>query len=128
MWMHFLFLKVKNKTKKTWYNLTFWTSSHRSNSFEWRSIDLDVFSDNQYKLGFFFSYQGIESLNKPLILLSVILRLKSALSGNLYGYKKTNILNNGSNQVNKWQILPNSEIYIFLGHAAVDFEDIPKIS
>ena len=54
-------------------------------------------------LGFFFSYQQIESLNKPLILLSVILRLKSALNSNLYGYKKTN---NGSNQVNKWQILP----------------------
>ena len=68
------------------------------------SIDLDVFSDNLYQLGFFFSYQQIESLNKPLILLSVILRLKSALNSNLYGYKKTN---NGSNQVqNKWQILP----------------------
>ena len=38
--------------------------------------------------------------------MSVILRLKSALNSNLYGYKKTNILNNGSNQVNKWQILP----------------------
>ena len=36
-------------------------------------------------------------------MLSVILRLKSALNSNLYGYKKTN---NGSNQVNKWQILP----------------------